>query len=239
MGIRKVSGAGRRQLVIQFVVESLLLAFISMLIGLFFVVLFLPAFNSFTQKDIALSATNWIQFLGLAVALSCFVGIIAGSYPALFLSGLKPAKILKGGFVTKVHTWFAKPLLVTQFALSAFLIMSSVIMYQQMKFITTKDLGYNQHQVVSIPTQLEMMDVRNEGFVANFRSLLAKDPAIKSIAGASMPFTYGTFELGFQHKGEAKKASAYIVDPNYIPHPGNSSAGRPKFQCAQPGEYPG
>ena len=90
-------------------------------------------------------------------------------------------------------------------------------MYQQMKFITTKDLGYNQHQVVSIPTQLEMMDAKNEGFVANFRSLLANDPAIKSIAGASMPFTYGTFELGFQHKGEAKKASAYIVDPNYIP----------------------
>ncbi|MBK9490287.1 MAG: hypothetical protein IPO07_17035 [Haliscomenobacter sp.] len=102
--------------------------------------------------------------------------------------------------------------------------MSSVIMYQQMKFITTKDLGYNQHQVVSIPTQLEMMDAKNEGFVANFRSLLANDPAIKSIAGASMPFTYGTFELGFQHKGEAKKASAYIVDPNYIPTPGNSSA---------------
>ena len=217
VGIRKVSGAGRRQLVIQFVFESLLLAFISMLIGLFFVVLFLPAFNSFTQKDIAFSATNWIQFLGLAVLLSCFVGIIAGSYPALFLSGLKPANILKGGFITKVHTWFAKPLLVTQFALSAFLIMSSVIMYQQMKFITTKDLGYNQHQVVSIPTQLEMMDAKNEGFVANFRSLLANDPAIKSIAGASMPFTYGTFELGFQHKGEAKKASAYIVDPNYIP----------------------
>lgn len=217
VGIRKVSGAGRRQLVVQFVVESLLLALVSMVIGLLIVVLFLPAFNSFTQKDIALSATNWVQFLGLAVLLSCFVGVLAGSYPALFLSGLKPAKILKGGFVPKVQTWFAKPLLVTQFALSAFLIMSSVIMYQQMKFITTKDLGYNQHQVVSIPTQLGMMDAKNEGFVANFRSLLANDPAIKSIAGASMPFTYGTFELGFQQKGEAKKASAYIVDPNYIP----------------------
>lgn len=216
VGIRKVAGAGRRQLVAQFVVESLLLAFVSMVIGLLFVVLFLPAFNSFTQKDIALSATNWIQFIGLALLLSCFIGIVAGSYPALFLSGLKPAKILKGGFVPKVHTWFARPLLVTQFALSAFLIMSSVIMYQQMKFITTKDLGYNQHQVVAIPTQFGM-DAKGEGLVENFRSLLAKDPAIKSIAGASMPFTYGTFELGFQHKGEAKKASAYIVDPNYIP----------------------
>lgn len=216
VGIRKVSGAGRSQLVIQFVMESLLLAFISMAIGLLFVVLFLPTFNTFTQKQITLSATNWSQFLLLAVLLSSFIGILAGSYPALFLSGLKPAKILKGGFVTKVNAWFAKPLLVVQFALSAFLIMSSMIMYQQMKFITTKDLGYNQHQVVAIPTQFGM-DARGEGLVANFRSMLANDPAIKSIAGASMPFTYGTFELGFQHKGEAKKASAYIVDPNYIP----------------------
>lgn len=216
VGIRKVSGAIKKQLVIQFVMESMMLAFVSMIIGLFLVVLFLPWFNLFTNKAIVLSSANWVQFIALALVLTFIVGIIAGSYPALYLSGLKPSQILKGGLGSKVNTWFAKPLLVTQFALSAFLIMSSVIMYQQMKFITTKDLGYNQHQLLSIPTQ-QGMDAKNIEFVENFRSLVANDPSIKSITGASTPFTYGTFTLGFKNNGEVKKASIYIVDPNYIP----------------------
>jgi putative ABC transport system permease protein len=154
--------------------------------------------------------------LPLSVLLACFIGLVAGSYPALYLSGLKPAIILKGGVVVKLRPWLAKPLLVVQFALSAFLIMSSVVMYQQMKFITTKDLGYNQHQVVSIPIQ-QAGDSTSSRFVENFRSSLANDPSIKSIAGSSIPFTYGTLTLGFKHDGEARKTSAFIVDPDYIP----------------------
>jgi putative ABC transport system permease protein len=216
VGIRKVSGAVQGQLVIQFMIESIVLAFISLVIGLLLFILFLPAFNSFTNKDILLSSANWIELLPLSVLLACFIGLVAGSYPALYLSGLKPAIILKGGVVVKLRTWLAKPLLVVQFALSAFLIMSSVVMYQQMKFITTKDLGYNQHQVVSIPIQ-QAGDSTSSRFVENFRSSLANDPSIKSIAGSSIPFTYGTLTLGFKHDGEARKTSAFIVDPDYIP----------------------
>lgn len=216
VGIRKISGAVKRQLVIQFVMESVVLAFISMVIGLLLVILFLPTFNSFTNKNILLSTANWMQFIVLSILLTCCVGVIAGSYPALYLSGLNPAKILKGGLAAKVNMWFAKPLLVIQFGLSAFLIMSSFVMFQQMKFITTKDLGYNQHQLLSIPTQ-QGMDSTSIGFVENFRSSMQNDPSIKSIAGSSIPFTYGTLTLGFKNKGEAKKASMYIVDPNYIP----------------------
>jgi putative ABC transport system permease protein len=216
VGIRKVSGAVQGQLVIQFMIESIVLAVISLIIGLLLLVLFLPAFNSFTNKGILLSSANWIQFLALGLLLVFLIGLIAGSYPALYLSGLKPAVILKGGVVVKLKTWIAKPLLVVQFALSAFLIMSSVVMYQQMKFITTKDLGYNQHQVVSIPIQLAR-DSSSSRFVETFRSSVSNDPSIKSIAGSSIPFTYGTLTLGFKHDGEAKKTSAFIVDPEYIP----------------------
>ena len=216
VGIRKVSGAVQGQLVIQFMIESIVLALISMIIGLLLLILVLPAFNSFTNKSILLSSANWIQFLGLSFLLACLIGLVAGSYPAVYLSGLKPAIILKGGVVVKLKTWLAKPLLVLQFALSAFLIMSSVIMYQQMKFITTKDLGYNQHQVVSIPIQ-QAGDSSSSRFVENFRSSLANDPSIKSIAGSSIPFTYGMLTLGFKHDGEARKTSAFIVDPDYIP----------------------
>jgi putative ABC transport system permease protein len=216
VGIRKISGAVKRQLVIQFVMESVVLAFISMVIGLLLVILFLPTFNSFTNKNILLSSANWRQFIVLAILLTCSIGVIAGSYPALYLSGLKPAKILKGGLAAKVNTWFAKPLLVIQFSLSAFLIMSSFVMYQQMKFITTKDLGYNQHHVLYIPTQ-QGWNSKSDRFVENFRSAVVNDPSIISISGSSIPFTNGTLTLGFQNKGEAKSASSYIVDPDYIP----------------------
>ncbi|HMG92245.1 MAG TPA: ABC transporter permease, partial [Chryseolinea sp.] len=176
VGIRKISGAIKGQLVIQFMIESIVLAVISLVIGLLLLILFLPAFNSFTNKGILLSSANWIQLLTLSLLLACFIGLVAGSYPALYLSGLKPAVILKGGVVVKLKTWLAKPLLVIQFALSAFLIMSSVIMYQQMKFITTKDLGYNQHQVLSIPIQ-QRTDSSSSRFVENFRSSVANDPS--------------------------------------------------------------
>lgn len=221
VGIRKVSGAMKSQLVIQFGFESMVLAFISMIIGLLLVILFLPAFNAFTNKGIILSTENWLQFSTITLLITCVIGIIAGSYPALYLSGLKPIQILTGRFTAKTNTWFSKPLMVTQFALSAFLIMSSVVMYQQMKFITTRDLGYDQHQVLFIPIhtalaeQSQGLDSKDR-FVENFRSAVANDASVKSIAGTSIVFTYGTMTLGYKHKDEMKKASGYIVDPNYL-----------------------
>jgi putative ABC transport system permease protein len=133
----------------------------------------LPAFNTFTGKQITLSLTNWVQFIGMALLLATAIGILAGSYPAWYLSGLKPVEILKGGFTAKYNPWFSKPLLVIQFAFSAFLIMSSLVMYQQMRLITTKDLGYNQHQVVSIPMQSGSASVSNT-LLENFRASLSR-----------------------------------------------------------------
>jgi putative ABC transport system permease protein len=182
-----------------------------MLIGLFLVILFLPSFNSFTNKRIEVSTHNWFQMLSIAFMIACIVGVVAGGYPALYLSNLKPASILKGRFTGKTNTWFAKPLVVLLFALSAFL-----IMYNQMKFITTKDLGYDQHQVLFIPTQ-QGGGQRSNRFVENFRSAVSSDPQVESVAGTSVPFTYGTMTMGFKHGDEFKIASGYIVDPAYIP----------------------
>jgi putative ABC transport system permease protein len=186
-----------------------------MILGLIWVVTFLPAFNTFTGKQITLSLTNWVQFIGMALLLATAIGILAGSYPAWYLSGLKPVEILKGGFTAKYNPWFSKPLLVIQFAFSAFLIMSSLVMYQQMRLITTKDLGYNQHQVVSIPMQSGSASVSNT-LLENFRASLSQDPHVLSIAGTSASFAEGTMNIGFQHKGEMKVASGYIVDQHYF-----------------------
>ncbi|HMJ71396.1 MAG TPA: ABC transporter permease [Cyclobacteriaceae bacterium] len=216
VGVRKISGAGAGQLAIQFGMESMILASISMIFAVLLVILFLPSLNSFTGRDLFIAPTNFAEIILVALALTFFVGLLAGSYPAFYLSALKPALVLKGNFNSRVNAWFAKPLVVLQFAISAFLIMSSIVMYQQMEFITSKDLGYNQHEVLYFPTQ-ERSGQKSDRLVEMFRAKLENDPSIVSIAGSSIPFTQGTFTLGFQGNGQPKAASSYIVDPSYIP----------------------
>lgn len=215
VGIRKVSGALKRQLLLQFEMESMLLAFASMIIGLFLVALSLPAFNEFTGKGIVLSLADWSKLAGISVLIAFGVGLVAGGYPAFYLAALKPALILKGK-LPRTRTWFTRPLVVLQFALSAFLIMSALVMYRQMEYVTTKDLGYDQHQVLIIPTQ-QPLDERTDHFVDNFRSSAVAIPTVTSIAGTSVPFAYGTMTIGFQDNDQFKIANGYIIDPVYIP----------------------
>jgi putative ABC transport system permease protein len=216
VGVRKISGAATSQLAVQFGMESMILTSISMIVAVLLVILFLPSLNSFTGRDLAISSTNFVDFILVALALTFLVGLLAGFYPAFYLSSLRPALVLKGNFTSRVNAWFARPLVVLQFAISAFLIMSSIVMYEQMEFITSKDLGYNQHEVLYFPTH-ERSGPKSERLVELFRAKLENDPSIVSVAGSSIPFTHGTFTLGFQANGQAKAASSYIVDPDYIP----------------------
>lgn len=215
VGIRKVAGAQRRQLVWQFSIESTVLSVISMILGIGLVFLFLPSFNEFTDKEIAISLSNIAPVLLASLTLTIFIGVLAGSYPALFLSGFRPALVLKGTFTSKVQAGFTKPLVVLQFALSAFLIMSSVIMYRQMKFVTTKDLGYNKEQVLVIPTQTGY-NVEANKTVERFRTRLQQEPAVVSLAGTGLSFNQGYSRYGYKIKGEQKAAYVYAVDPYYL-----------------------
>lgn len=215
VGVRKVVGAQRNQLVYQFSFESLMLAFASMVIGAFLVVLFLPAFNEFTNKGIELTSTKVIQLLSIGFILTTIVGLLAGSYPSLFLSRFKPAQVLKGGFTSRLQAGFTKPLVVLQFALSAFLIISSVMMYRQMNFITTKDLGYSKDQVLVIPTQTGWNEQANR-VVEQFRVRTLAEPAIASVTGTSSSFNQGYSRYGYKIKDEQKSAYVYAVDPFYI-----------------------
>ncbi|ELR70000.1 putative FtsX-related transmembrane transport protein [Fulvivirga imtechensis AK7] len=216
VGIRKAIGAQKGQLVYQFGFESLALAIVSMVIGLGLVVLFLPAFNEFTNKSMALTATSLLELGAITLILTLFVGLIAGSYPALFLSSFRPAQVLKGGFTSRLKVGFTKPLVVLQFALSAFLIISSVIMYRQMQYVTTKDLGYNQDQILAIPTQTGWNEEANK-MVSRFRNRMQQDPAVISVAGTSSSFNQGWSQYGYEIDGEQKDAYVYAVDPYYIP----------------------
>jgi putative ABC transport system permease protein len=216
VGVRKVAGASRHELIWQFSVESILLSLISMLIGIVLIFLFLPSFNQFTGKGIEISPFNLAPILLVSSGLTLFVGLLAGGYPAFFLSGFRPALALKGTFTSKVQAGFTKPLVVLQFALSAFLIMSSVIMYRQMKYITTKDLGYHKEQVIVMPTQTGY-NIEANRTVERLRAKLLREPSIKSVSGTGISFANGWSLEGYRIKGEQKSAYVYGVDPDYIP----------------------
>jgi putative ABC transport system permease protein len=215
VGIRKVAGAQRQQLVWQFTIESIVLALISMIIGMGLVFLFLAPFNQFTGKGIEISLQNIFPVLAVSLLLTLFIGMLAGSYPSLFLSSFRPALVLKGVFTSKVQAGFTKPLVVLQFALSAFLIMSSLIMYRQMKFITTKDLGYNKEQVLVIPTQAGYNTQSNKE-VERFRARLQQEPYVVTVGGTSLSFARGYSRYGYKIKGEQRYSYVYAADPFYL-----------------------
>jgi len=217
VGVRKVTGAGRKQLVYQFGYESLLLACISVFIGIILVILFLPSFNQFTRKEIEIGWQDWTELLSIGLLLTFVVGLLAGSYPAIFLSRFQPARVLKGHFTSQFQVGFTKPLVVLQFFLSASLIICSVIMYRQMKFVATKDLGYNKDQTLVIKTQTGWRDKEANRIIERFRTRALAQSGIVSVAGTGSSFAQGVGRFWYKVSGEDKAAYVYAVDPNYLP----------------------
>lgn len=215
VGIRKVVGAVRKQLFFQFGFESIILALVSMVVGFGLVALFLPAFNDFTAKGIELAQVNWVWFGLVGLVLSLTVGILAGSYPSIFLARFKPAAVLKGKFTTKLQAGFTRPLVVLQFAMSAFLIVSSVVMSRQMNYIATKDLGFNQHAVLSVPNHVGWNNEAERVFTT-FKTELERIPSVEGVAGTSQPFADGFNRYGYEIDGVNYMAYIYAVDPEFV-----------------------
>ncbi|MGK7390309.1 MAG: ABC transporter permease [Candidatus Cyclobacteriaceae bacterium M2_1C_046] len=215
VGIRKAIGAKKEQIFSQFSFEAVTLSIISMIMALGLAALFLPSFNEFTQKGITISGSILLQIIAFSAGLSLLIGLLAGSYPAVFLSSFKPTTVLKGGYSYKLKAGFTKPLIVVQFALSAFLIISSIIMYRQMDFITTKDLGYDQDQVVVIPTQAGW-NIASNSTVRRFREKAMNEPDVLSVGGSSSSLGTGSARYFFTIDGEEKFANVYTADPHYI-----------------------
>lgn len=217
VGVRKVIGAGRKQLVYQFGLESLLLAFLSMFIAIGLVILFLPSFNQFTGKGIVITWKNWAELLSAGLVLTSVVGLLAGCYPSVFLSGFQPARVLKGHLTSQFQANFTKPLVVLQFFLSASLIICSVIMYRQMNFVATKDLGYTKEQTLVIQTQADWNDREANKIVERFQTRAQGETGIVAVAGTGSSFNQGVPRFTFRVNDEETSAYVYAVDPNYLP----------------------
>ena len=218
VGIRKVMGSRRTQLVSQFLLESTVLTLFAVLISLAFVQLALPSFNYLTGKQLTITFAEKPWLIPGLFVLTLLVGIIAGSYPAFYLTGFYPVSVLKGKFSTGRGTsGFRSGLVVFQFFISVTLIVCTVVVRQQLSYIQHIKLGYEKEQVLILPETY--MLGKNE---AAFKQQLLQDPRIVRVS-ASFFLPAGSsngnnFTVSPENKGtDLIKALRYDVDEQYIP----------------------
>ena len=152
VGLRKVVGASRQQLIGQFLSESVLVALAAMIVALIVVELVLPRFNSFIQRNLVLHSTENLWWLIGLIGFGLGVGVLAGSYPAFVLSSFLPTQVMKGDWIPgSKHVGLRKALVVFQFAISIAFITGTVVVQEQLAYIRNKDLGFDKDLVVGIP----------------------------------------------------------------------------------------
>ncbi|WP_421827403.1 ABC transporter permease [Larkinella sp.] len=198
VGVRKVVGAERGSLMGQFVGESLLISFLSLFVAVLVVALTLPIFNELTEKHLTFQFTDpffWLVLLGLTL----ITGLVSGSYPALFLSSLKPVVVLKGVLKFKPSaTLFRKGLVVFQFSLSIILIVGMIIIYRQIQYIQTKNLGFDKGNLVYMPLEGDLK--KN---YQTFRSELLTQPGIQAVSASwADPLEVGSSTIGVGWRGK-------------------------------------
>ena len=216
VGIRKVMGSLQLQLVWQFLIESLLITIFALLLSLAFVQLALPLFNTITGKTLALNFTDNTWLLPSLLLLGLITGIIAGSYPAFYLSSFNPATVLKGTLVAgKKSGWLRSGLVVFQFCISIVLIVGTAVVYLQLSYIQNKKLGYEKDNVLIIPTYL----LGQKEPV--FRQKLLQDPRVISVTSSGYlpagPSDGNNFFIYATDEASQIKSLRYDVETNYIP----------------------
>ena len=212
VGIRKVVGAARFTLMGQFIGEAMLLTFFSFIVAIVLTTTFLPAFNSLTGKQLSLPASETIFWIRVIVLL-VVVGFVAGSYPALFLSSLKPIKVLKGSLKFNWGaTFFRKGLVVFQFALSIIMIVGMLVIYRQLDYVQTKNIGYDRESLLYIPLEGELGKK-----YSTFKEEAGRLPGIKEISKIRQSPT----KIG-NHTGDIKWVGK---DPNLVASFVNTTVG--------------
>lgn len=170
VGVRKVMGAQKPQLITQFITESVLIALISLLVSLVAIYLLLPAFNSVANKSIPFGYILQGPVILSLVGIVVFVGIVGGSYPAFYLSGFNPVNVLKGEGASKGGSvLFRKTLVITQFSISIFMLISTMIVFDQLEFIRNKDLGFQKERVIKITLSERELRQRGPALVEKFK----------------------------------------------------------------------
>ena len=219
VGVRKVLGSLRKNLVQQFLTESFLISFIALVIAILIACLLLPYFNQLAGKDIYTSTLFQPAMLLSLVALMLIVGLLAGSYPAFFLSSFKPIEVLKGKLAAGFkRSWLRNALVVFQFVISIVLIFGTVVIYNQLNYIHNKDVGFNRSQVITINHANELGEQ-----AVSFKNELQQISGVQNATMSGyLPVNYNRnsntyFTSPALDPGTAINIQAWTVDENYIP----------------------
>ncbi|HWD89132.1 MAG TPA: ABC transporter permease [Mucilaginibacter sp.] len=216
VGVRKVLGAGKRSLVAQFIGESVFLALLAAVIAIILLIIVLPAFNLLVQKQLTVGFDDPYHIIAL-VLIAVICGVVAGSYPSLYLSSFRPVAVLKGLKLKDSGASFVrKGLVILQFTASIVLIISTVIIYQQIQHIKDRPLGFNRNNLLRLPLQGDMaknyypirQELLNSGYFAD-------------VALADHDIIYGgnnTDGMTWQGKDPSSKVliSQRYVTPDYM-----------------------
>ncbi len=217
VGLRKVVGALKKTLVARFYSESMTYAVLALVVAVGLVLLFLPWFNSLAAKDLSLDfGSNAGLWLGI-VGITLVTGFLAGSYPAIFLSSFQPARVLKGSLRAGTGSkLFRRVLVVVQFALSVFLIIGTLVVYKQTRFMRTMSLGFDKEQLLYVNLRGNTSNTYDA-----LKQELANDSRIAGVTGAShLPSAIGSNSGGANWEGKDPEKIILIgmsaVDYDYI-----------------------
>ncbi len=218
VGIRKSMGAFRTNLIKQFLGESMVMVVLSLIVSFLLVVLVLPVFNTIVQKHLELTTANF-PFIFISAIIICLVtGLLAGSYPAFFLSSLKPTQVLKGKTLSGDGSqWLRKGLVVFQFVITTTLISSIVIIQQQLDYIQSKSLGFESQAVIMVPMRTQQASLQYISMKDEFEQI----PGVKVVsASSSLPSTPLFSDWGVYKQGATNDQSlqheVVRVDENYF-----------------------
>ena len=218
VGVRKTMGAGRGALVRQFFSESTLMALASMLIAALIVWLALPVFNNLTEKKLSFELTNPVIWAGLPLMALC-CGLLAGSYPSLYLSSFNPVTVFKGLRIGKnsAIVYVRKGLVVTQFVISIVLIISTIIIYRQLEHVKNRELGYNKENVLMAGLREDM----NKHFPAIYNELMSTNVVENAATSNGYVLDVGSSSGDFVWQGKTPNSQLLVsmewVSPHFIP----------------------
>ncbi|MCB0845538.1 MAG: FtsX-like permease family protein, partial [Bacteroidetes bacterium] len=215
VGVRKVAGAIRGQIVFQFLGESILLSLISTILAIGLTMGLIPVLNQFTGKEMVFSFIEQPGLLLAILTMTIIVGVFAGVYPALFISRFKPVRVLKGSKMpgNVFDIFFRKGLVIIQFSLSILLIIATIIIYNQVTFLNNKDLGFDKEYVLTFPMKGKVDQAPEQA-----KSEFLKLPGVVS----------GTFGYGFPgdivagdniilaKNDQRMSSNVFIIEHDYI-----------------------
>jgi ABC-type antimicrobial peptide transport system permease subunit len=184
IGMRKVVGARRANIINQFFGESVILAFIALIFAVILVELFLPAFNQLSNRPLVLDLSENLLVLAGLAGIALFTGIVSGSYPALFLSSFQPGKVLKGPLKSGAKGFLLrKALVIVQFSLTVIFIIGALVIYKQLAYVQDKPLGFDKEHLIytSIPGEFR------EGYATFKNELLRNSSIVNVTASVSLP----------------------------------------------------